>query len=159
MPTPQFILDLREKVGHSPLWLVGVAAVVVHDGRVLLVRRSDDGRWSSVSGIVDPGEHAAVAAVREVAEEAGVVVEVERLVSLAVTRPITYPNGDVTQYTSLVFRCRYESGEAIVGDDESLEVAWFGLDELPPLSATERRRIDAALADSPETILDLEHEF
>ncbi|MFD9691906.1 hypothetical protein ACFWXO_39795, partial [Kitasatospora sp. NPDC059088] len=33
----------------------------------------------------------------------------------------------------LTFRCRAVGGEARVNDDESLEVGWFGLDELPPI--------------------------
>lgn len=60
MPTPEFILDLRAKVGTTMLWLSGATAVTVRPGadgdEVLLVRRSDDGNWSPVAGIVDPGE-------------------------------------------------------------------------------------------------------
>jgi ADP-ribose pyrophosphatase YjhB (NUDIX family) len=159
VPTPEFVLKLREAVGTAPLWLVGVSAVLQDDeGRVLLVRRSDNGEWSSVSGIVDPGEHPAVAALRELREEAGVIGEIERLAQVGVTKLITYPNGDQTQYTSLVFRCRYVAGDAAVGDDESLEVGWFGLDALPPLSPTELHRLEVALADRPDTVLDLEPE-
>jgi 8-oxo-dGTP pyrophosphatase MutT (NUDIX family) len=45
MPTPQFVLDLRAKIGHQMLWLPGVTAVVFDDdGRVLLVQRADNGR-------------------------------------------------------------------------------------------------------------------
>ena len=44
MPTPEFILKLREKIGHDPLWLVGVTAYIEDgDGRILLGRRADNG--------------------------------------------------------------------------------------------------------------------
>ena len=167
MPTPDFVQALREKVGTEPLWLVGSSAVVL-DGpssgsggadRVLLVRRSDNGHWTTIAGIVEPGEHAAVAAVREVLEETLVVAEVERLAALAVTDEIVYSNGDRTRYTTLTFRCRYISGEAGVGDDESSEVAWFPLDALPPMHSAQVRRIRIAAEDRPDTVMDYEVEL
>lgn len=65
MATPDFVLSLREKIGTAPLWLAGVTAVVVRGDETLLVRRADSGAWTPVTGIVDPGEHPADAAVRE----------------------------------------------------------------------------------------------
>ena len=62
MATPQFILDLRRHIGHAPLWLAGSSAVVVRDGprgpQVLLVQRADDGEWTPVCGIIEPGGEA-----------------------------------------------------------------------------------------------------
>lgn len=80
VPVPEFILRLRERIGHDLLWLPGVTSVVLNDGAVLLVRRSDNGSWAPVTGIVDPGEHPAKAAVREVLEETGIRCVVEELV-------------------------------------------------------------------------------
>ncbi|HEY8590166.1 MAG TPA: NUDIX domain-containing protein [Naasia sp.] len=156
MPVPDFIRTLREKIGTDPLWLVGVSAIVLRGDEVLLARRVDTGRWSTVSGIVEPGEHPAITAVREVLEETGVTAEVERLAAVSVSRPITYPNGDRTQYTDLTFRCRYVSGDAVVGDDESLEVAWFPIDALPELDAGSLRRVHRALSADPAAALDLD---
>jgi 8-oxo-dGTP pyrophosphatase MutT (NUDIX family) len=56
MPTPEFVLDLRRKVGHQLLWLsTAMGAVLDEDGRVLLGRRADTGNWSLPGGIIDPG--------------------------------------------------------------------------------------------------------
>ena len=85
MPVPDFIVRLRQRIGHDLLWLPGVTAVVLRDGEVLVVRRSDDGSWAPVTGIVDPGEHPAQAVVREVLEETGVHCVVEELVWVNVT--------------------------------------------------------------------------
>lgn len=131
MPTPPFITELRRHIGHAPLWLMGANALVLRGDEVLLVRRSDTGEWSPISGIVDPGEHPSVTAVREAAEEAGVEIEVERLLWTVVTDPVAYPNGDQCQYVDHGFRARWISGEARVGDEESTEVAWFPIDSLP----------------------------
>jgi ADP-ribose pyrophosphatase YjhB (NUDIX family) len=154
VPTPEFVLRLRERIGHEQLWLVGTTAVVVDGDRLLLVRRADSGDWSPVAGIVEPGEHSADAAEREVLEEACVVAEVERLAAVSVTQEYRYPNGDRSRYTDLTYRLRYVSGEAAVGDDESTEVAWFPRDALPPMPERYLRRIRHALEDRPDTVVE-----
>ena len=135
MPTPDFVVDLRRSIGHAPLWLPGVGGVVFDDdGRVLLGRRADNGAWAIITGMVDPGEEPAVALRREVEEETGVLVEVECLLGTNVVGPVTYPNGDVTTFLNLDFRCRWVSGTARVNDDESTDVRWFTPDALPDLN-------------------------
>ncbi|MFN8194626.1 MAG: NUDIX domain-containing protein [Nocardioidaceae bacterium] len=146
MPIPEFIVRLRGRIGHDPLWLASVTAVVLRGEEVLLVRRVDNGQWAPVSGIVDPGEHPADCAVREVLEETTVDVEVEGLAWVSVSQPVIHVNGDQAQYLVHVFRCRFLGGEARVGDDESLEVGWFHLDDLPPMHRVLVDRIDAAVA-------------
>jgi ADP-ribose pyrophosphatase YjhB (NUDIX family) len=157
VPTPDFILDLRTKVGHQQLWLSGATAVVTRerDGglEVHLVRRADTGEWTPVSGIVDPGEHPAATAVREVAEEAGVVAEVEHLVWLTVTDVITYANGDRTQYIDHVFRCRWVSGEPRPVDGEASDAAFFGVHALPPMRPDQAERVRIGLTDDRITRL------
>lgn len=159
MPTPDFVLDLRAKVGTTPLWLSGAAAVVVRgtgDGgeEVLLVQRSDDLEWTPITGIIDPGEAPAVTAVRECLEEACVTARAERLVWVTVGPVITYANGDVSQYLDLVFRCSWVSGEAAVGDEESVDVRWFPVDALPPMSELNAARVAHGLANHLETVFD-----
>lgn len=144
MPTPEFILQLREKIGTDLLWLPGATAVVFDGDAVLLVKRSDNGEWTPVTGIADPGEHPARTAVREALEETGVDCTVEALVWVHVTGEKVYPNGDRAQYLDHTFRCRYTGGEAHVADDESSEVGWFPVDALPPMREAHRERIFAA---------------
>jgi ADP-ribose pyrophosphatase YjhB (NUDIX family) len=158
VPVPEFIQHLRSRIGHEPLWLVGVTAVVLRGDEVLLVRRADFGVWSPVAGIVEPGEHSATTAEREALEEAGVVAVVERLAGVSVSREYTYPNGDRTRYTNLTYRLRYVSGEARVSDDESTDVGWFRVGALPPLADRYLRRIGHALEDRPDPVLDREPE-
>jgi 8-oxo-dGTP pyrophosphatase MutT (NUDIX family) len=145
MPTPEYVLSLRAKIGTALLWLPAVTAVVLRGAEVLLVRRADNGAWTPVTGIVDPGEQPAVAAVREVAEEAGVRAVAESLVSVDVTPPIEYANGDRSQYLDLVFRLRWESGEPAPLDGENTEAGWFPLDAMPPLGPSMRERVRVAV--------------
>ncbi|MFJ7279719.1 NUDIX hydrolase [Kitasatospora sp. NPDC098663] len=153
MAIPPFLADLRALVGTRPLWLTAVVAVVLDDrGRVLLGRRADDGRWAPVGGILDPGEQPADGVVRECLEETGVVAVPELLASVTVSPQVTYPNGDVTQYLVLTFRCRAVGGEARVNDDESLEVGWYPLDGLPPMIEVEHERLRHALECEGSTV-------
>lgn len=148
MPIPEFVTRLRAAVGQDLLWLPGVSAVVTDDdGRLLLGRRADNGRWAVVSGILDPGEEPAPAALREVLEETGIVAEVIALTAVSTSELVTYPNGDLAQYLDLCFWCRRVGGEAHVADDESLEVGWFAPDALPePLNPSSAERIARTLA-------------
>jgi len=150
MATPDFIRTLRRSIGHDLLWLPGVSAVVLDDdGRVLLNRRSDTGKWSLIGGIPEPGEQPAACAVREVEEETGVHCVVERVIVVQALKPVTYDNGDICQYMDISFRCRAVGGTARVNDDESLEVGWFAVDALPELNEFGLQRIKQALTDSP----------
>ena len=85
----------------------GVTALVLdrERTRMLAVRRADDDAWTPVTGIIDPGEEPARAAVREVAEEAGIDCRALRLVDVRTLPPVTYPNGDRAQYLDLCFLC------------------------------------------------------
>jgi 8-oxo-dGTP pyrophosphatase MutT (NUDIX family) len=147
MPTPRFVLELRQKIGHDLLWLSSaMGAVVDGDGRVLLGRRADVGSWTLPGGIIDPAEQPADAAIREIFEETGVVAVPEKLTSVSVSPPIAYPNGDKVQYLEYCFRCRAVGGAARVNDGEMTEVAWHAMDALPELSGRFARLLGTALA-------------
>ncbi|MBQ1109340.1 MULTISPECIES: NUDIX hydrolase [Streptomyces] len=150
MATPDFIRDIRATAGHQLLLLPGVTAIVLDDdGRVLLGRRTDTGKWAVIGGISEPGEEPAATAEREVLEETGVHCVAERVVLTQALKPVQYDNGDICQYLDITFRCRATGGEAAVNDDESLEVGWFPLDGLPPLGEFALFRIKQALTEGP----------
>jgi 8-oxo-dGTP pyrophosphatase MutT (NUDIX family) len=150
VPTPQYILDLRRHVGTAPLFLPGVKSVIfdshAEPSQVLLGKRTDTGQWRLPAGIMEPGEQPAPALVREVLEETGVKVAIDRLVSVGTLPMTSYPNGDQVQFISCLFRGHRISGEPYPADDESTEVAWFALDQLPAgLPEEDRVAIDQAL--------------
>ncbi|MGW1162429.1 NUDIX hydrolase [Streptomyces sp. NPDC002513] len=150
MATPDFIRTIRASAGHQLLWLPGVAAVVFDDdGRVLLGRRADNGQWSVIGGIPEPGEQPAACAVREVYEETAVRCVAEQVVLVQALAPVTYANGDRCQYMDITFRCRAIGGEARVHDGELREVGWYAMDALPELKEFALLRIKQALSDAP----------
>src|SRR5688500_17081347 len=132
MPVSDYIQKLREKIGHDPVLIPGVTAVVFDaGGGVLLQRSRDDNRWYLPGGAMEPGEQPADAIMREVLEETALQVEPERIVGVYAEEPVRYPNGDVVLYVSITFACRVVAGEARVADDESTEVAFFFVDGMP----------------------------
>lgn len=146
MPTPEFVLEIREKIGHDLLWMTGVTAVVFNDqNQILLCRRADNHQWTPITGIVDPGEEPAVTAVREAQEEAGVRIEVQGLAGIKTNPPQQFPNGDRAQFLDLTFRCIHVEGTARVNDEESVEVVWADLDDLPEMNERMLQRIAAAV--------------
>ena len=92
MPIPDFVRSLRKKIGTDELWLPGVTAVIIRDvpegapitavPEVLLVKRADNGQWTPVTGIADPGEEPHQTAVREAKEEVGLDIQVEALLGV-----------------------------------------------------------------------------
>jgi ADP-ribose pyrophosphatase YjhB (NUDIX family) len=112
---------------------VAVGAVVADDdGRVLLLQRSDSGIWLYPTGWADIGYSASEVAVKEVLEETGIEVTVERLIGvfdglrLGFTRIPLY---------SLVFLCRAVGGELRPHPLEALDVGWFTEHDLPDPTA------------------------
>jgi 8-oxo-dGTP pyrophosphatase MutT (NUDIX family) len=147
MATPDFILELRRFVGTRPLPLAGVTAVVFRDEKVLLGRRSDTGALTPITGIIDPGEEPADAAVRETLEEAGVVVRAERLCWVHQIPRVTYDNGDQSDYLDLTFRCSWVSGEPYPADGEMTDVGWYDLESVSGMDDDMRRRVASAIAE------------
>lgn len=105
--------------------VVGVGGVVVHEGRVLLIRRGKQplyGRWVVPGGTVELGETLAEALVREMREETG--LEVEPFDLLTVFDRIERDGERVAYHYVIVdYLCRWRSGEPRAGSD-ALEVAW-----------------------------------
>jgi ADP-ribose pyrophosphatase YjhB (NUDIX family) len=103
---------IKREYPDSPV--VGVGAVLIKEGRVLLVKRGKEpgyGSWSIPGGAVHLGEELAQAIEREVLEETGLVVEASPLIKVYVP-VIRDEKGRVKYHYVLVdFMCRYVSGE------------------------------------------------
>jgi len=138
MPTPAFVLDIRQKIGHDPLWLSGITVVVLrlgteNDQEVLLVRPASTSRWTLIGGTIEPGEDPDQAAAREVFEETKVEVEITKLLWIQALPETVLGTGDIVQYLDIAFLARPIRGQAGVGDDESEAVGWFPLNATPRL--------------------------
>ena len=107
---------------------LAAACVIERGGQTLMVRRAVEtgyGLWSMPGGYVDRGEPVEVAAAREVVEETGLLVEIDQLIGLfsVAGNPVV-----VAAYAAT------EVGGVLAPGPESLDVGFFGIDELPPLA-------------------------
>ncbi len=139
--------------------LVVVAFAVVRDGqgRVLLVRRKDDGNWELPGGRVEVGETVAAAAIREVAEEAGVAITLTAL-SGVYSDPhhiVVYPVEGGRQQVAVCFHAvpRTTRPQQRPDQVETTAAAWYAHTDTTDLTmhpAVRRRLADAVTRpDSP----------
>lgn len=138
---------------YPPRPLVGVGGVILQGQQVLLVRRAREplrGQWSLPGGLVEAGETLAAAVRREIAEETGLRVRVERIVE--VLDRITRDSRKRVQfhYVLVDFLCRVQGGRLRARSDAS-EVRWVRRDQLAGygLRAATQRVIDKAFRKSP----------
>ncbi len=118
--------------------------------QLLVVRRADNGAWTPVTGILDPGEEPARAAAREVTEETGIVCTPLRLADVRTLPMVTYTNGDQAQYLDLCFLCEADPAqEPYPADGENTAARWAPLTNLPPLNPRFREQLQIALSDDP----------
>lgn len=118
-----------------PPWpRLAVGAVVVRDGRLLAVRRARppaQGRWTLPGGRVEPGERVEAALVREVAEETGLQVRVDRLLGW------TEHLDDAHHFVILDFLAEPLGPGAPVAGDDAAAVAWMTRGELQAAGPTD----------------------
>lgn len=119
----------REYPAHP---VVGVGAVVVRNGRALIVRRAHEprkGEWSLPGGMLDLGESLADAARREIKEETGLEVEPGPIIE-TFDRVHRDAAGRIRYHFVIVdFVCWSDSGDAVAGSDAEA-VAWVTADEI-----------------------------
>jgi ADP-ribose pyrophosphatase YjhB (NUDIX family) len=131
-----------------------VAAIIPNDdGHVLLQRRSDNGLWGLPGGGVEIGESVSTAIVREVQEETGLTVMIERLVGVYSDprfQVVRYADGNVVHYINTLFVCRIVGG-TLQTCEESLDLQFFDPANLPEgMLLSHRIRVQDAVANRPE---------
>lgn len=126
-----------------PRHSVSVTGIVRRDdGRILAIKRPDDGRWVPPGGVLELGETPQEGVVREVLEETGVTVEPERLTGV-------YKNMQLG-VVSLAILCRPVSGDPRLTEEASA-VMWLLPSEAVELMPEARavRVTDALREDGP----------
>ena len=128
-----YILQLREHIGHRPILMVGAAILVLdRQDRLLMMKRSDSGYWGIPGGALDPGEVVEDAARRETLEEANLIVGEMSLFGVFSGPELyyKYPNGDEVYNVTILYLSRDWSGEVKL-NDEHVEWCWFAAHDIP----------------------------
>jgi ADP-ribose pyrophosphatase YjhB (NUDIX family) len=130
MPRADYLNDPEAPPANSVVPAVS-AIVPDEDGRILLIRRTDNNYWSIPGGGLEPGESVRQAAAREVLEETGIVCEVTGLVGIYSdpNHVAAYDDGEVRQEFSICFTARMLGGR-IATSPESSEVQFVAAGEI-----------------------------
>jgi ADP-ribose pyrophosphatase YjhB (NUDIX family) len=151
-----YLYDSR--IGQTAEVRVGCSAIIWDEQRekLLLTQRSDNGRWCLPGGALDPGENVEECCVREVLEETGLVVQIERLVGVYSTphRITVYADGNRYQIISLSFEAKLVSGEMMLSN-ETTNIGYFSLDKIRDMDVMEPHleRIEDAIPRQPASVI------
>ncbi|MBD0335308.1 MAG: NUDIX domain-containing protein [Cyanobacteria bacterium Co-bin13] len=147
--------DRIGKLGHI---MVGCSATIWNDSgeKILLTRRTDNGRWCLPGGRMDPGESIEEACCREALEETGLQVTVKRLLGIY-TSPhclLEYADGERCQIVAMNFEAVVIGGELRLSD-ETTECGYFSATEIAQLDVMEHHleRIQDTLAGYEEPLI------
>lgn len=147
-PADDLRMELGRDAGYATPKIDVRGALVDERERLLLMRERTDGRWSLPGGFADPLDTPSAAVVREVREETGYGAEAVKLVACW-DRDVQghRPRLPVHLY-KLFFLCRPTGDVGPPDELETLDVGWFGIDELPPLSTGRitRHQLERVLA-------------
>ena len=125
-----------ERIGRTAHIKIGSSAIILDEarGKILLTRRTDNGRWCLPGGAMDPGENLEECCVREVREETGLVVRVVRLIGVYSTphRITYYADGNRWQTVSVNFLAEVTGGTLGVSN-ETTAVGFFAPAEIAVL--------------------------
>jgi 8-oxo-dGTP diphosphatase len=122
---------LRREYPEAPI--IGVGAVVIDDGKVLLVRRGQEplkGEWSLPGGALELGETLREGIVREVLEETGLTVAPGSIVEVLDRITPGEPSGRVRYHYVLVDFLCHVAGGTLLGGSDAEEARWVGQEEL-----------------------------
>ena len=129
-----YIHDLRKEIGHRKIILNCAGALIIRDGKILLQRRTDNGKWGLIGGLLEINETYEQAAIREIREETGLEVELTSFLGIFHNHHMVWSNGDAAHVICAMFTASIISGEPRI-DEESYELRFFGKDEMPELFA------------------------
>jgi ADP-ribose pyrophosphatase YjhB (NUDIX family) len=147
-PAGELAVELGRDSGYATP-KVDVRGVIFDDSeRVLLMRERADGRWSLPGGWADPGEAPSAAATREILEETGYHSSAVKLIACWDRELQDNPPPLPVHVYKLFFLCRRDGAVQPPAALETLDVGWFGLGSLPPLSLgrVSPRQLERALA-------------
>ena len=147
-PAAELAIELGRDSGYATPKIEVRGAIFDDDERVLLMREKIDGRWSLPGGWADPGDAPSAAVTREILEETGYHSSAVKLIACWDREVQGNPPPLPVHVYKLFFLCRRDGAVQPPAVLETLEVGWFGLDALPPLSLgrVNHRQLERALA-------------
>jgi len=140
-----YIKSLRKYVGNEPLIGLGATTLVFNNRKELLLNlRTDTNTWGIPGGSMELYETIEETAIRELKEETGISVDELELVTILSGKEyyFEYPNGDKMCTVIVLFKVLSYVGEINVSDNESKQLKFFSLDNLPNMESRAKAIID-----------------
>ena len=134
-----YISYIRSMVGHEPVIMTAACAIVEDsEGRILLQKR-ESGLWGLPGGIAELDEALHETALRETFEETGLIAEIHELVGIYSSYRAVCANGDKIQPMVALFRVDVTGGRLTCDGRETLDLRYFGKDELPEIYSEQHK--------------------
>jgi ADP-ribose pyrophosphatase YjhB (NUDIX family) len=147
-PAHELAIELGRDSGYATPKVDVRGAIFDEQQRVLLMQERTDGRWSLPGGWADPGDSPSSAVTREILEETGYHSSAVKLIACWDREIQQNPPPLPVHVYKLFFLCRPNGTVQPPAALETLDVGWFAMDALPPLSLgrVNHRQLERALA-------------
>ena len=119
-----YIHELRKLTGPRKLKLNCAGAVIVRDDRILFQRRTDNGKWGLIGGLLEMNETYEEAVLRETREETGLEVQLDSFLGIFHNHNMVWSNGDAAHVIAAMYTARIVRGEPRIDEESSLR---FGI--------------------------------
>ncbi|WP_379968425.1 NUDIX hydrolase [Ectobacillus sp. sgz5001026] len=129
-----YIMDLREKLGSRPIIMTAACVIILdEERRLLLQHRTDNDCWGLPGGAMELGERTEETAKRELLEETGLIADKLELFDVFSGPELyyQYPNGDEVYVVAAAYFCHDYHGIMQPDEDETSELQFFHLNDLP----------------------------
>ena len=151
-------LIFGNRIGKQGKIIFGCSAVIRDETgqKILLIQRTDNGRWCLPGGSLDPGESVEECCIREVFEETGLHINITRFVGVY-SNPhllVEYPDGNAFQVVALNFEVEVTGGELGLSNETS-NYGYFAIDEMKSLDLMEHHleRIKDSITEQTEPFI------
>ena len=140
-----YIMNLRKYVGHEPLIGLGATTIVFNNKKeILLNLRSDTNTWGIPGGSMELYETIEETAIRELKEETNILADNLEFITILSGKDyyFEYPNGDKMCTVIVLFKVLNYNGEIKANDNESKQLKFFDIDNLPNMESRAKNILD-----------------
>ena len=112
-----YIHDLRKMIGPRKIILNCAGSLIIREDKILFQRRTDNGKWGLIGGLLEMNETYEEAALREIREETGLEVQLDSFLGIFHNHNMVWSNGDAAHVVSAYFTAHIVKGEPRIDEE------------------------------------------